>query len=157
MYEEKLNRDQRKSARCTAVESCQRCELKIGSCVVPASLLNESAGGFSVLVNDLSGVAAKQKAQLYRNGVWFNVRIIYFREVKPRKVADAADAEEGPWFKLGLRCLGQVTVPSEPKVSPLAGNLIVRLKQMLSVRQDANGHQRVLGNRCCRGSGGNDG
>ena len=132
MYEAKRNRDQRKSARCTAGDSGQRCKLKIGSCVVPAKLLDESAGGFSVLVNHLSSVAAKQKAELYRDGVWFDVRIIHVMEVKPKKVADAADTEEGPWFRLGLRRLGKVAVPGQPKVSLLAGSLSFRLKQCCS-------------------------
>ena len=129
MDEEKQNLDQRQSPRRTVADSGQRCELKIGSCVVPAELLDQSAGGFSVLINHLSSAAAKQKAQLHRNGIWFNVRIIHVREVQPRKVADAADTEEGPWFRLGLRRLGEVAVPGQPKVSLLAGKLGFRLKQ----------------------------
>jgi hypothetical protein len=126
---EKPNRDDRKSPRCMVADSGQRCELAIGSCVFPANLLDESTGGFSVLVNQLSGVAAKQKAQLYRNGVGFNVRVAYVMEVKPKKVAEAVDTEEGPWFRVGLHRLGEVAVPDQTKVAPLAGNLSFRLKQ----------------------------
>ena len=47
-------RDQRKSFRCTVADTCQRCELKVGSHLLPARLLDESAGGFAVLVDHLA-------------------------------------------------------------------------------------------------------
>ena len=181
-----------------------RCELRLGSVVLPAMLLDESSGGFGVLVGGLPSISANQRAQLRNDRGWFDCRIIYAREVVPTKavpvmevvptkavpvmevvptkaVRNSAGLEkelferdgtiikkelfkgditiittdcngceepveddgatkhitadgameyittadikeftagmEGPWFQLGIRCLGRIAPPSEPATS----------------------------------------
>jgi hypothetical protein len=120
-----------------------RCELRLGSVVLPAMLLDESSGGFGVLVGGLPSISANQTAQLRNDRGWFDCRIVYAREVVPTKAvpvmgvvptkhitADGAmeyittadikeftAGMEGPWFQLGIRCLGRIAPPSEPATS----------------------------------------
>ena len=96
-------------------------------------LLNESLGGFSVLVSGPPKIGANEKAQLSSYRGSFDVRIVHAREIVPATpVGDAANvqaawAEEedpgtvttadidgfpgpggGPWFRLGIRCLREI-------------------------------------------------
>lgn len=75
--------EKRKSSRCALPTSLSRCELKLGSVVLPAMLLNKSSGGFGVLVSGLPSISARQRAQLHNDHGWFDCRIIYAKEVVP--------------------------------------------------------------------------
>jgi len=85
--------EQRKSSRCPVLASRMRCELRLSSLVLPAMLLNESSGGYSVLVRGLPSVSANQKAQLRNDRGWFDCRIIYAREVEPTKAIPVMEVE----------------------------------------------------------------
>jgi hypothetical protein len=106
-------------------------------------LLNESSSGFGVLVGGLPSISANQRAKLHNDRGCYDCRIVYAREVVPTAAmcnsADpcaesedsaeddvgirpitAADIKEftagteGPWFRLGIRCLGKIAPPSSP-------------------------------------------
>ena len=66
MCEEKRSRDKRKSFRCAVAGLRQPCETEVGSQTLSACLLDESAGGFAVLVDYLGGLQVNQKAKFRR-------------------------------------------------------------------------------------------
>jgi hypothetical protein len=123
MGEEKRSREDRKSFRCAAVGARQCCELKVGLQVTPAKLVDESAGGFSVLACLPTVVTVNQTLQIHTNGGWFNVRVIHVQEVLLREEPDVETAEQGPWFRLGLRRLGEVAMPDPAALSQPTGHL----------------------------------
>jgi hypothetical protein len=107
----KRSRDDRKSARMPVVGADPSCELRVESQVIPAELLDESDGGFSVTIDPAAKVAAKQKALLRGNFGCYNVRVIYATTVYPKNVGDGADASRGPRVRLGLRKLDRAYLP----------------------------------------------
>jgi hypothetical protein len=116
--------EQRKSFRCTTAIPRPGCEIMLGTTVLPARLLDESAGGFAVLVNRPPSVEVNQLAQLHTKGGWYNVCIVHVAEVTPRlDVGNAVATEEGPWFRLGIRRLGEAVQPDQPAISRLAATL----------------------------------
>ncbi len=122
--------EQRESFRCPAPGSRRFCELKIGSNLLPATLGDESAGGFSVLVNHPPGLSADQTAELHTDAGWFEVRVVHIAPVVPSKGNDATTAEtRGQWFRLSLIRLGETRAPLPPRVSWFGGDLRVRLNQ----------------------------
>jgi hypothetical protein len=99
----KLGRDERKSCRCKVPPARQSCELKVGSNVWAASLVNESKRGFAVLTDHLNGLEAGEKVELHTDKGWFTFRIIYIKEVStPQDAAPECDS----WFRLGLKKTG---------------------------------------------------
>lgn len=114
-------------------------------------LLDESNGGFGVLVGELPNISNNQKAQLHTEGGWFDCRIVHATEtVATKAIFTSADQSEesayltegkgpakhvtvgdierftagrtGPWFRLGIRCLDQIAPPSKSAASlPVAG------------------------------------
>ena len=75
--------DQRKSFRCPVADSRMECVLQIGATRVPGRLLNESAGGFSVLVDGPLSLGVDQTAELHNDSGWFEVRVVHVMEVSP--------------------------------------------------------------------------
>jgi hypothetical protein len=75
--------NQRLSFRCTVADTRQRCELRIGADVLPATLLDESAGGFGVLVERLAGLEVNQTAELRTDTGWSLVRVVHLSEANP--------------------------------------------------------------------------
>ena len=63
----KLGRDERMSERCMVPQDCQSCELKVGADVLSASLVNESKGGWAILIDRLDGLKVGQKVKLHTN------------------------------------------------------------------------------------------
>ena len=96
----KPSRDDRRSCRCMVPQARQSCELKVGANVLPASLIDESEGGFAVLIDCLDGLKSGKKVKLHTNMVWFTVRIVYVN-----KAAGPAHADPkcDSWFRLGLK------------------------------------------------------
>ncbi len=129
MSSERQNQDQRNSFRCMVVDARRRCELKVGSSVLPAMLLNESAGGFAVLVDRLAGLSIDQTAQLHTDAGWFEVLVVHVAEVDPTEDDGIAAGEQNSWFRLGLSRLGEAALPDQPAVSLLAGSLRFHLGQ----------------------------
>lgn len=138
--------NQRKSSRHPVLASRSRCELRLGSLLVPAMLVDESTDGCGVLVGGLPRISANQRAQFRNDRGWYDCRIIHAMEVASTqaisesvvpcaeiqylaeddastKYITAADIKdfmagtEGPWFRLGLRVLGRIAPPSEPAAS----------------------------------------
>jgi len=71
----------RASCRYIVPPKRQPCELKINANVVPASLENESNGGFAVLTDQLDGIKAGKKVELHVDKGWFTVRVVYVQEI----------------------------------------------------------------------------
>jgi hypothetical protein len=93
-------RDERKSCRFQVPEGRQSCELKVGASLLPAMLVDESKGGFAVLIERLEGLKSGKKVALRTDLGWCKVRIIYVRKAAPPA---NSDAKSDCWFRLGLR------------------------------------------------------
>jgi hypothetical protein len=107
-------RNQRESVRCPVTESRRQSVLVVGKTRLPVRLLDESAGGFAVLADAPPGVTENQRVQLVTDSGWFDVGVIYVRQVDPDDVANGASASaEGPWFRIGLCRLGEVESAAE--------------------------------------------
>jgi hypothetical protein len=143
--------NQRNSNRSVAARERSRCELMLGSTLLPAMLLNESQGGFAVLVGGVPSISANQKIKLRCQRGWFDARIVHTGEVVPTKaIAEASVFEEeeavegdeimkitaadiseftaagqGPWFRLGIRCIRQTAPPTDQTAGlPVVGGTI---------------------------------
>jgi hypothetical protein len=123
----KSPRDQRRTFRCAVTDARQSCQLKVGSQVFSATLQDESAGGFSVLVDRSTGLQIDQTAELHVNAGWFEIKVVHVMEALPPEGANLA--EQGPWFRLGLRRLGEVSLPNPPRISLFATSLYFHLSQ----------------------------
>jgi hypothetical protein len=105
------------------------CVLQVGAKRVPGRLLNESAGGFSVLVGGPLDLGVDQTAELHSDSGWFEVQVAHVMEASPPEGGDAKSSEEepGPWFRLGLRRLREIP-PDEPSISVFAEDRCVGLR-----------------------------
>lgn len=134
--------DQRSSFRCPVAESRRQCALRIGEATLPAWLIDESAGGFSVLVNRPPNLETEQTVLLQTDSGWFNVRVTFAVEVPPPEDCDVVESKEPTeWFRLGLQRLGDAVPLDEPSVSPFAEDLRFRLRQL----SPANGWMSTYG------------
>jgi hypothetical protein len=128
MSEKKPTREQRKWFRCAVAKSCRSCELKIDSNVLPATLVDESAGGFSVLVGRPPGLFVGQTADLHTYVGRFRVRVVNIVRARPPKdIVTTPAAKQNPWVRLGLSRLGESGVPDPPRISLFARSLRFRL------------------------------
>ena len=128
MNMEEAIREQRASFRCVVPESRQSCELKIGSGLVPAVLVDESAGGFSVALDRPPGLDAGQTAELHTDAGWFAVRVAHVKPIVASEGDDPVATEEpSQWFRLGLVRMEEIRAPLPPRVSRFAGNLLNKL------------------------------
>ncbi len=119
--------DRRKSFRCPVWHSRQDGELKVGAVWIPVQLLDESAGGFAVLVDSLPHIKVDDAAQFRTEAGWFDVRVANVTQLEPAETADkegsqgSAETEQPtPVFRLGLDRLGELVVPEEDE-GPRAG------------------------------------
>jgi len=119
---ESLSQNQRKWFRCVVARSRERCVLRVGECVLPGKLVDQSAGGFSVLVDELAGLEVDQTAELTTDVGSFEVRAAHISKVMPTETNVAAD-REAACFRIGLIRLREVGLPQEPKTSIFAGSL----------------------------------
>jgi len=110
----------RESFRCPVTESRAECVLHVGEEHVSAKLLDESAGGFLVLIDRSPDLSADPTLRLQTDSGWFDVQVIHIQETSPPEESDGAESQEqGPWFQLGLRRLGEVVPRDEiPAVRP---------------------------------------
>jgi hypothetical protein len=134
MSKQTKSQDQRKTFRCTVAESRQCCELKVGDETLPARLLDESLGGFAVLVDRLAGLEVDRTAELSTDAGWFLVRVVHVAEADPPEGEEVAAEEPATWFRLGLLRLGDAALPEEPAVSRLAAGLQFQMRQWYSSR-----------------------
>ena len=119
----------RNSFRCPVAESRQSCALRIGADTVPGRLIDESAGGFAVLISGQHGLESGQAIYLQTDSGWFQVQVMYVGEAPPPEESDSPDAEPTHWFRLGLQRLGEAIPPEAPSTSTFAGDLRFRLRQ----------------------------
>jgi hypothetical protein len=110
-----MMKEQRKSFRFKPTPDRQACQLNVGTCKLSATLLDESAGGFAILVDRLAGLSVGQMAQVHTNMGWFNVRVIHLSEVSAVNVAELLDVAivdpQEPWYRLGLSRLSDAPMP----------------------------------------------
>ena len=90
----------RKSVRNQVPQARQSCELKVGAEVVPALLVDESRGGFAILIDRLEGLKSGKRAKLHTDTGWFEVRIVYVRKAAP---PPGSASKSDTWFRAGLR------------------------------------------------------
>ena len=99
----KPDQDKRRSSRRTIPIARQSCELKVGVRILSALLVNESHGGFAVLIDRLDSLTVGKKVELHKDIEGFMVRIIYINKVaRPKDAATKCDS----WFQLGLKKIG---------------------------------------------------
>jgi hypothetical protein len=111
--------EQRISARYPVSKEHQGCEIKVNAERIPGKLLDESMGGFAVLVKwpkEAASDAKPQSIEIKTYFGWFRAQIIHVSEVQPsaKDLADLTSAtanfsgKETRWCRLGLRRVGQV-------------------------------------------------
>jgi hypothetical protein len=126
------NAEQRQSFRCPVSGARQEGELKVGEMRMPARVLNESAGGFAVLVDGPPGVEAGALVQLRTNAAWFEAKVASIIRIEPPKTeneAEEGDATGGPTFRLGLCRLGDIASPDEENSRSVRRSLLFHLAQ----------------------------
>src|SRR5512140_1928238 len=94
MSTERPSHEQRASFRCIVPEARQYCELKIGADLLPARLVDESAGGFSVVVGRPPGVIVNEIAELHTDSGSFAVHVVRIASVVASESEDAATDNE---------------------------------------------------------------
>jgi len=116
--------DQRDSLRCPVETTRQACEITIGTVRYPARLLDESAGGFAVLVRLPLGAPLRREAVLGVDNHWFRAGIVHASEItaveeSERNAASVPteSADDGVWYRLGLRRLAEIQTPFDVRVS----------------------------------------
>jgi len=104
--------------------------LKIHETLFPAILLDESAGGFSVLICNPPDLNAEEVILLQADMAWYKVRVVHVAAADPPE-----DGEDNPceneelapqvsWRRLGLLRLGEVGAPEPPPVSWFSRSLL---------------------------------
>jgi uncharacterized protein YbcI len=101
----KTGRHQRKSCRRIVPLARQSCELKVGSKVLSASLVNESQGGFAVWTDSVGCLKTGETVRLHTDQGWVTVRVVYVREVAK---SQGASPKCDSWFQLGFKKTGGV-------------------------------------------------
>jgi len=128
------NAEQRQSFRCPVSGARQEGELKVGEMRMPVRVLNESAGGFAVLVDGPPGVEAGALVQLRANAAWFEAKVTSITRLEPPKTADEGAEESatgGPAFRVGLCRLGEIASPDEENSRAVRRRLFFHLAQFL--------------------------
>lgn len=96
-----LSRDDRKSTRCNVPPTRQACTLKVGGNLVPALVVDKSAGGFAVLIDNLDGLKVGTKSELQTDSGKFKIRIVYINKVARPLNAPAGSSDS--WYRLGTK------------------------------------------------------
>jgi hypothetical protein len=95
--------DQRKSRRRTVPKVRQSCKVKVGIKVLSALLVNESHGGFAILIDHLDSLTVGKKIELHTDMGGFLVRIVYIKTIaRPKDATAKCDS----WFQLGMKKIG---------------------------------------------------
>jgi hypothetical protein len=109
--------NQRQSYRFPINDAQRNCVLRVGEKLVPGLLLDESVGGFGVLVGRQLDFSASPSVELRTADGWFVTEAARAVEVAPpEKILPFMAKEPGPWFELGLSRRGEVAVeqPAPP-------------------------------------------
>ena len=93
-------RDERRASRSVVPEEKQPCEIKLKSTVLPATLLDVSSYGFSILLDRLEGFKVGRKAHLHTKMGRFLVKVVYIQSIaRPDNAPSGSDT----WFRLGVK------------------------------------------------------
>jgi hypothetical protein len=124
--------EKRRSFRCPIPASRRGAELSFGPIRLPAELVDESAGGFSVLVGDPRGLVVHGTARLRTANGWFEVQVVNIRRLGPQPgEPDGAAADGCARFRLGLKRLGELQPPDEARSAGLPRAVWFRLRGLL--------------------------
>jgi Flp pilus assembly protein TadD len=93
------HRDVRESPRHVVPPLHRLCELTVQDKVLPASLIEESNGGFAVLIDHLGGLKVGDKVRFRTKAGWFMVRIVYINSIN---CLDCPNHEDDSRFRVGL-------------------------------------------------------
>lgn len=103
----------RKSVRHRVPPGQQSCEWKVEANQVSGKLLDESDGGFCVLIPDLLGVGICERAQLRTTDGWVWVTVIHIAEVQSGHASSEADSPRTS-YRVGVQHLQKVIPGEEP-------------------------------------------
>jgi hypothetical protein len=96
----KPSREDRKSPRIAVPSPRRSCELHVDSAVLPASLMDRSAGGFAVVTDRADGLKLGKKVDLVTDLGRFKVKVVYINKIaRPKDASTQSDT----WFRLGLK------------------------------------------------------
>jgi uncharacterized protein YbcI len=98
-----VGKHKRKATRRIVPLDRESCRLQVGDRVLPASLVNESRGGFAVWTDSVESLKIGEKVRLHTDQGWFTARIVYLREVAK---SQDAQCKCDSWFQLGLKKTG---------------------------------------------------
>ncbi len=125
------SRNERKSRRHKVPQERQQCQVKVGTNVLPATLVNKSDHGFGVLLDSRNGLRVGQKVYLHTDLGWFAIRLVYIAEVARPEYVGTGASDCSPCVRLGCLRLGAGPLPGEPLASPLPRSLWARLTRRL--------------------------
>jgi hypothetical protein len=93
-------RDERRATRSAVPKEKQPCEIKFKSTVLPATILDVSSYGFSILLDRLEGLKVGKKAHLHTKMGRYLIKVVYINSVAP---PDGAPPGSDTWLRLGLK------------------------------------------------------
>ncbi|MEN6458968.1 MAG: hypothetical protein ABFC63_08560 [Thermoguttaceae bacterium] len=96
-------REERRAPRYSVCEAESACEVKLGSQVYPARLLNKSVGGFALLVACPKRPAVAQLASLRTDDKWLPIRIVHVTQVVHSNDAHLL-GDSSPCYRVGCAC-----------------------------------------------------
>lgn len=92
--------EERRSLREKVPPERQPCEIEARGKVLSALLVNESEGGFALLVEEGEGLKVGKKVELRTNTLSFTVRVVYLRKIaRPENACSKSDS----WFRVGVK------------------------------------------------------
>jgi hypothetical protein len=127
--------NQRQSFRCPIDLSRQGTELVVGGAHIPARLLDESAGGFGVLVPARAIVSANDKVVLHIAAGWFEVVVANVASLDEFGPAADLGAEEGATvLRVGLRRVREIDPPRRDRAALRRARILLRLSRIFPTR-----------------------
>jgi hypothetical protein len=109
--------NKRKSVRCTVTKARQYSTLIVGERKYPVQLIDESLGGYAVLINGFPGMRVGDVARLQTDWGLFEVRLARIARVEsPLDNESPKAGEPGSWHRLGLCRMGEA-LPPPPKTA----------------------------------------
>jgi len=119
----KKSQDQRQSYRIPVTTVRRGCELTVGDQTLSARLLDQSAGGFAVLVDRLAGLDVDHMAQLATDSGSYSVRVVHIAELPG---ADSLSGGVKTIYRLGLSREGEAIPDLQPSTRWFAPSLLFR-------------------------------
>ena len=102
--------EKRSAFRCRVPASERESVLRVGRKRIPVRVLDESAGGFAVLVGRRPGVAADDVVRLWTDSGWHEARVVHVCEHEPAiSDGNGGGERETPQFRVGLERLRDLT------------------------------------------------